>query len=66
MIEQGIEIRAVRLQSPCLFYPIILQTVMEGDTVMYESEGHKGSSDVEELIGWKVDKTYSLTVWWCK
>lgn len=64
MIEQGIEIRAVRLQS--LFYPIILQTVMEGGTVIYESEGHKGSSDVEELIGWKVDKTYSLTVWWRK
>ena len=66
MIEQGFEIRAVRLQSPCFFYPIILQTVMEGGTVMYESEGNKGSSDVEKLIGWKMDKTYSLTVWWYK
>lgn len=37
-----------------------------GGTVTHESEGKADSCDVVELVGWKMDKTYSSTMRWCK
>ena len=46
-----------------LFYYTVNSYGEGGGTSMDAGEGNKDSSDVEELIGGKRDKTYSSTVW---